>query len=106
MQFIELRSPASANLTTKSPDLALSAAKVISADAFARNFVATQSLGGMLAVFPFHVLEASPFEGFSHYSKEACHEYLHGNGTCSKRMHRDGKCICESENTWQGALID
>ena len=67
-------------------------AQIISADALSLNFVADQSLGTLLAQFQAEILEESALRGFSNYSAEQCHEFIHGEGTCSKLQSRDKSC--------------
>ena len=69
------------------------AAHIISADFISARFQPTQSVGEILANFQHHILGLSPFAPFSLYSKEKCHESVHGNGTCSKLMARSDSCI-------------
>ena len=66
---------------------------MIAADVVMSNFEATQSWGHILTYFPSLVLKTSPYEGFSYYSKEGCHEFLHGEGSCTKYLARDDSCL-------------
>lgn len=67
-------------------------AQILASEVLSQNFEATQSLGGMIADFLPKLFNASAFEGFSHYSKEDCHESVHGIGTCSKFLAREDDC--------------
>ena len=65
---------------------------MIAADALYSNFGMTQSFGEMLADFLPVVMGESTYQRFSLYSKETCHERIHGKGTCGKFQARDGEC--------------
>ena len=68
-------------------------AELISSDAISRQFERTQSMGGFLASFLTTLVKDETLHyGFSYYSKEKCHEFIHGEGTCTKELFRDDKC--------------
>ena len=69
-------------------------AELISSDAISQQFKRTQSMGGLLANFLTTLLKETLHTGFSYYSKEKCHEFTHGEGTCTKQLYRDDKCKC------------
>ena len=75
-----------------SQDLGLAMAQIIAADALSRQFKPTQSFGKILAQFETDILELEPYSGFSNYSAERCHEYVHGPGTCTNFFSRDNAC--------------
>ena len=67
-------------------------AELISSDAISHRFERTQSMGGFLANFMTILFNETLFTGFSYYSKEKCHEFINGKGTCTKELYRDDKC--------------
>ena len=67
-------------------------AKIISADVLSKRFNPEQSLGAILANYLPEVRGTSPFNGFSAFSAEKCHETKHGEGTCSMFSSRDNNC--------------
>ena len=67
-------------------------AELISSDAISRQFNRTQSMGGLLANFLTTLFNETLYSGFSYYSKEKCHEFKHGEGTCPKKLYRDDNC--------------
>ena len=72
-------------------------AELISSDAISKQFKRTQSMGGFLANFLTMLFNETLHSGFSYYSKEKCHEFIHGEGTCTKELHRDNQCSCMLE---------
>ena len=72
--------------------LSLAIAQIIAADALSFNMKRTQNFGMMLAQALPDAFGMTPFEGFSYYSKEKCHESVHGNGTCDRFLSRDDNC--------------
>ena len=67
-------------------------AQIIAADAISLDFKPSQSFGKTLAAIPEVLLKSSPFDGFSNYSAEKCHEFVHGIGTCPSYLARDSSC--------------
>ena len=49
-------------------------------------------LGDLLSNFMPVLFDDSLIKGFSHYKAEACHEQVHGEGTCGFFAHRDDQC--------------
>ena len=71
-------------------------AEMMAAEALFQNSEMSQSFGRMLADFLPAIMGESPFQRFSNfYSKERCHEEIHGQGTCGKYQYRDMGCIGE-----------
>ena len=66
--------------------------QIIASDFLSQNFKASQSFGEILSNFLQHILNESPFDPHSYYSKEDCHESIHGEGTCPEILSRDGAC--------------
>ena len=66
--------------------------EILAAEVLSRNFEATQSMGEIIADFLPKLFNASAFGGFSYYSREVCHEHVHGIGTCDKFLARDDAC--------------
>ena len=69
-----------------------SVAQIIAADALWSNFELRQSFGLVLAKALPEIFGESLNLGFSKYSSEECHESLHGNGTCTHFLAREGQC--------------
>ena len=90
LQFVNGQNGTLASSTDE--DAALKVSKILAAEAISRSFERTQSMGGMLANFLADVADSFPFESFSYYSKEDCHEHVHGHGTCPKHLSRDDAC--------------
>ena len=67
-------------------------AEALSADIIQQNFQLTQSFGEMLAKFLPAVAGESPYQRYSYYSKEKCHESIHGKGTCNRNIERGVPC--------------
>ena len=68
-------------------------AQIMAADAISSHFEPEQSFGDILHQFLPVVLNISPYEGYSNFSAEECHEWIHGDNTCSKVLSRDNACI-------------
>ena len=78
---------------TSRDSITLNMAQIVGADALSRAFQPSQSLGKILSQFLPDVLGLSPHDGFSNYSAEACHEFVHGDKTCSPYLARDNSCL-------------
>ena len=63
--------------------------KLLSAHVISVHFEMEQSIGGFLGSFMSLIYNDSLLEGFSAYSKEACHESVHGKDTCNFFLARD-----------------
>ena len=79
-------------LETESVSLSQLISELISADALSRNFQRSFSWGEFAEDFMPVLFGEHLFRGFSGYSAEACHEFLHGNGSCRYLDSRDGLC--------------
>ena len=66
--------------------------KVLSSHVVSINFDMEQSTGGFQGSFMGLMYNDSLLEGFSAYSKEACHESVHGKDTCGFFLARDLQC--------------
>ena len=73
-------------------DVSQHIAQIIAADAISMDFEPSQSFGKTLSAFPEVLLKSSPFDGFSNYSAEECHEFVHGKGTCPSYLARNDNC--------------
>ena len=51
-----------------------------------------QTVGAFLANFMPVVFQDPLNRGFSGHSEEACHEFMHGVGTCTFFLARDSNC--------------
>ena len=60
------------------------------------NLMPEVSLGHFLATFMETFLPDTVLKGFSHFEEEACHEAVHGPGTCDFFAHRDGLCLAST----------
>ena len=72
-------------------------AKVLAAEVVSSNFAFTQTTGSFLGNFMPLMFNDTIDRGFSGYSAEACHESVHGEGTCSRFQSRDFNCRGDSD---------
>ena len=76
-------------------DLVHLVSKILAAHVISENFKMEQTMGNFLGNYMQLMYNDSLETGFSGYSSEACHESIHGNGTCSFSLARDFKCKSE-----------
>ena len=89
--------PMTPSIWTREDELLL-VAKLLAADALSGDLEPVQSLGDLLHKLMPEALDLPPYEGFSNYSFETCHESIQGQNTCTQLISRDGFCLGRADS--------